>query len=162
MKINIVPNAVMSAPASFNRKTLYVRFAHLRGGLYKEAALLQICSNGHSTIVHECNRCPLCALTEHNNTVHDFIESNGRGLVSELVAYQHRKAAEQVERPANVTQQVKTPAAHAPDWEICPVCNGKGWTPKNILFAAGDKGLLKAEIKEYCSSCNGSGKLLLT
>lgn len=76
----------------------------MRGGLYKEAALLQICSNGHSTIVHECNRCPLCALTEHNNAVHDFIESKGRGLVSELVAYQHRKAAGQGERPANVTQ----------------------------------------------------------
>ena len=86
-------------------QTLCVRFAHLRGGLYKEAALLQICSNGHSTIVHECNRCPLCALTEHNNSVHDFIESKGRGLVSELVAYQHRKAAGQGERPANVTQQ---------------------------------------------------------
>lgn len=55
---------------------------------------MRICQQGHSPIVHIDNRCPLCALTEHNNTVHDFIESKGRGLVGELVAFQHRKTSE--------------------------------------------------------------------
>lgn len=58
--------------------------------------------------------------------------------------------------------QVKIPATPTPEGEICPVCTGKGWSPKKVLFAAGDKGMLDAEIKEYCSPCNGSGKLLLT
>ncbi len=37
------------------------------------------CSNNHEQILYSHNgyaECPLCALTEHNNEVHDFIEKN--------------------------------------------------------------------------------------
>jgi len=54
---------------------------------------MRICQHDHSPIVHINNRCPLCVLTEHNNIVHDFIESKGRGLIGELVAFQHRKTS---------------------------------------------------------------------
>lgn len=101
------------------------------GLLNMEAALLRICSNKHSTIVHECERCPLCALTEHNNTVHDFIESKGRVLVSELVEYQHRKAAEQGEAQNNsvgvvggqgTANKQSTPLVFGNNTKICDKC----------------------------------------
>jgi len=56
---------------------------------------MNICSNGHTTIVHDGATCPLCNLIRHNNTVHDFIESKGGGLVSELVQYQREKQSKQ-------------------------------------------------------------------
>jgi hypothetical protein len=46
------------------------------------------CSNGHSQIIFSktnYTNCPLCALTKHNNEVHDFIESNN--YTNELVQY---------------------------------------------------------------------------
>ena len=53
---------------------------------------MEMCSNGHGSIVFaDYNHCPLCALTKHNDIVHDFIESKGKDLVRELVAYQHKR-----------------------------------------------------------------------
>jgi hypothetical protein len=56
-------------------------------------------------IVHDNRVCPLCNLREHDNMVHDFIESKGRELVRELVAYlQHRETAADSGAGANSTQ----------------------------------------------------------
>lgn len=52
-----------------------------------------VCNNKHDPIVYRKNHrgedtgCPLCRLTKHDNQVHDFIESKGKELVKELVAY---------------------------------------------------------------------------
>ena len=52
-------------------------------------AEMKICNNGHTQIVYSTiYSCPLCQLTKHDNTVHDFIESKGQGLIDELVKYQ--------------------------------------------------------------------------
>jgi len=45
-------------------------------------------------IVYEQKTCPLCNLREHDNQVHDFIESKGRKLVDELVKYQNQDQKE--------------------------------------------------------------------
>ena len=59
-------------------------------------------------IVYENRTCPLCNLREHDNLVHDFIESKGRSLVRELVAYlQHRETAADSGAGANNTQHGK-------------------------------------------------------
>ena len=58
---------------------------------------MKTCSNKHSQIVFDdnyINKCPLCNLTEHNNEVHDFIESKG-DLYKELVVYQKKKEIKQ-------------------------------------------------------------------
>jgi hypothetical protein len=65
---------------------------------------MEICRK--CSIVYENRTCPLCNLREHDNLVHDFIESKGRSLVRELVAYlQHRKTAADSGAGANNTQQ---------------------------------------------------------
>ena len=57
-------------------------------------------------IVYENRVCPLCILREHDNRVHDFIESKGRSLVRELVDYlAYRETAEELGAGANNTQQ---------------------------------------------------------
>ena len=56
---------------------------------------MKICKNKHVEIVFDnsfSEICPLCNLTEHNNTVHDFIESQGKDLVKKLVEYQRINA----------------------------------------------------------------------
>lgn len=52
---------------------------------------MKICTWGHSEIIFDKGKCPLCSLIEHNNQVHDFIESKGPELVQELVKYQKEK-----------------------------------------------------------------------
>jgi hypothetical protein len=53
-----------------------------------------LCNKKHSKIVHNNGTCPLCNLTEHNNLVHDFIESKGRDFVNELVSFLNSKNSE--------------------------------------------------------------------
>lgn len=65
---------------------------------------MEICRK--CSIVYVNHACPLCNLREHDNLVHDFIESKGRGLVRELVAYlEHRETAADSGAGANSTQQ---------------------------------------------------------
>ena len=48
---------------------------------------MRMCDFGHQQIVFNSDfRCPMCALTEHNNKVHDFIEQDPE-LVKKLVEY---------------------------------------------------------------------------
>jgi len=78
---------------------------------------MEICRK--CSIVYENRTCPLCNLREHDNLVHDFIESKGRSLVRELVAYlQHRKTA----ADSGAGQQFgETPAQHG-QLAICAAC----------------------------------------
>lgn len=68
---------------------------------------MHICNCGHECIVHCLNKCPLCNLREHNDVVHDFIESKGKVLVNELVAYQHRNSSAKEERRITVSQHTQ-------------------------------------------------------
>ena len=59
-------------------------------------------------IVYVSVSCPLCNLREHNNEVHNFIESKGQQLIDELVSYQNsRKTSNTKEDSQNVNQQLK-------------------------------------------------------
>jgi len=88
-----------------------------------------LCNNNHVEIVHAIGKCPLCQLTEHNNLVHDFIESNGRGLVSELVAYLDSKNSEAVESAPTV--RAKRPVQQPQPESVAPICDNslcQNWT----------------------------------
>lgn len=82
---------------------------------------MQICANKHDPIVHDNKRCPLCSLIVHNYVVHDFIESKGRTLVNELVAYQHKRNSEdlgnqQIQCGETPRQQLKASIALLNRW----------------------------------------------
>jgi len=55
---------------------------------------IKICNNNHGQILYSTSTytyCPLCALTQHNNEVHDFIKSHG--YIPELLEYQAKMRA---------------------------------------------------------------------
>lgn len=77
---------------------------------------MHICNCGHECIVHNLKHCPLCNLRKHNDIVHDFIESKGSSLVSELVAYQHRNSSVKEER--RITDRQHRQLAIAALWQV--------------------------------------------
>lgn len=103
---------------------------------------MEICRK--CNIVYENRICPLCNLREHDNLVHDFIESKGRSLVRELVAYlQHRETAAYSGADANGTQHTH---AAIPEGDICPACEGTGQAEGPVYTLL------------HCTVCEGSGK----
>jgi len=56
---------------------------------------MKLCSNKHNQIIYKSTSCPLCALIEHDNEVHDFIEANG--YEKELYKYQQANRAKDKE-----------------------------------------------------------------
>lgn len=42
---------------------------------------------------------------------------------------------------------------------VCPICHGEGYSMQKVLVASIDFGLIEHEIKQFCDSCDGKGRL---